>query len=360
MAFCQNEIMEMENRRKRLHHPPHSPTRLRDVAERAGVSISTVSRTLNSPEKVRPVIAERVRQAVSELHYVPDAAARALALRRSRTIGAVIPTLSNPIFAAGIQGMESRLNERDYGLIIGSSEYAAERQRRQVLTLIERGVDGLVLHGLSRGGEDRRVIEERGIPFVSIWSYRDDAAHPCIGFDNLKVAKRLAGFLLDLGHRRFAMIAGITHENDRATDRLNGVREALARRSLRLDDSASIEKPYGITEGREGFHAIFTAAAEPPTAIIAGNDLLALGAMIEAQTVGLSVPGDVSIVGFDDADFSQHIVPGLTTMRVPSERMGRLAADYMMSRLEGRTVEERCRVEVELIVRGSTAPPGRG
>ncbi len=345
--------------RKRFQDGLHAATKLSDVAKHAGVSISTVSRTLNAPEKVRPAIAVRVRQAVEELRYVPDAAARALASRRSRTIGAIIPTLSNPIFAAGIQAMECRLNECGYALIISSSEYAAARQQRQVTTLIERGVDGLILHGLSGCADSLGMIEERGLPFVNIWSYKDDATHPCIGFDNLKIAKRLAGYLLDLGHRRFAMIAGITHENDRATDRVNGVREALLERGIHLEASRVVEKPYGIAEGREGFRAVFRGAGAPPTAIVAGNDLLALGAIIEARSAGVSVPGDVSVAGIDDAELSSHLGPGLTTMRVPSEKLGRLAADYMIDRLEGRPVEDKSRVEVELIVRGSTAPPRR-
>jgi LacI family transcriptional regulator len=349
--------MTSESVRKRFQNGLHVATKLSDVAKLADVSISTVSRTLNAPEKVRPALAQRVRRAIEELHYVPDAAGRALASRRSRTIGAIIPTLSNPIFAAGIQAMECRLNECGYALIIGSSEYAAARQHRQVMTLIERGVDGLVLHGLSGSEQSLGLIEERGLPFVNIWSYKEDAAHPCIGFDNLEIAKRLAGYLLDLGHRHFAVIAGITHENDRATDRVEGVRAALLERGVNLEESRVVEKPYGIGEGRDGFRAVFRGPGPPPTAIIAGNDLLALGAIIEAHSSGMSVPGDLSVAGIDDVELAGHLEPGLTTMRVPSDKLGRLAADHIIDRLEGRPVEEKYRVEVELIVRGSTAPP---
>lgn len=351
--------MASESPWKRFQNGPHAATKLSDVAKLAGVSISTVSRTLNAPEKVRPALAQRIRQAISDLHYVPDAAARALASRRSRTIGVIMPTLSNPIFAVGIQAMESRLDECGYALIIGSSEYGAARQRRQVMTLIERGVDGLILHGLSDSADSLAMIEERGLPFVNLWSYKEDAAHPCIGFDNRHIARRVANYLLDLGHRRFSMIAGITHENDRATDRVEGVREALLERGIHLEASRVFEKSYGVAEGRAGFRAVFRGPGPPPTAIIAGNDLLALGAIIEARSAGVSVPGDVSVAGFDDVELARHLEPGLTTMRVPSENLGRLAADYMIDRLEGRPVEDKIRVEVELIVRGSTAPPKR-
>ncbi|MDH3228924.1 MAG: substrate-binding domain-containing protein [Alphaproteobacteria bacterium] len=349
--------MERGTRRKRFQESAQS-VKLSDVAALAGVSPATASRALNTPDKVSADMRDRVRAAATKLGYVPDAAARALASRRSRTIGAVVPTLDNPIFATGVQKLESRLNERGYALVVAGSDYRMDKELRQATNLLERGIEGLMLTGTEHHPSLHVMLETRGVPHVNTWVDEGDAAHPCIGFDNVEVAVRLTSYLLDLGHTRFAMIAGIAEGNDRAAARAVGVREALARRGLRLEDGRLIEEPYGVSEGRDGLRAVLAGPPEQrPTAVICGNDLLAFGAIFEAAAMGLDVPGDLSVVGFDDAELSSHIPPGLTTMHVPSGEMGALAADYLVNRIEGKPARHRTRVEVRLVVRGSTAPP---
>jgi len=349
--------MERGSARKRFHDQTH-PVKLSDVAALAGVSAATASRALNTPDKVGADMRDRVRAAAAALGYVPDAAARALASRRSRTIGAVVPTLDNPIFATGVQRLESRLNERGYALVVASSDYRIDKELRQATILLERGIEGLMLMGTEHHPSLYVLLETRGVPHVNTWVDEGDERHPCIGFDNVEVAVRLTNYLLDLGHRRFAMIAGIAENNDRAAARVVGVREALARRGLRLEDRRLIEEPYGVGEGRDGLRAVLAGPPEDrPTAVICGNDLLAFGAIFEAAAMGLDVPGDLSVVGFDDTELSSHIPPGLTTMHVPSGEMGALAADYLVNRIEGKPARHRGRVEVRLVVRGSTAPP---
>ena len=353
--------MDQKSTRKRFHGEQggrDKQVKLSDVAALAGVSAATASRVLNRPEKVGQEMRERVLAAAAALGYVPDAAARALASRRSRTIGAVVPTLDNPIFAANVQGLETRLNERGYALVVASSDYRVDKELRQATTLLQRGIEGLMLMGTEHHASLYALMKTRGVPHVNSWVAEGDADHPCIGFDNAEAARRLTGYLLDLGHRRFAMIAGIAKGNDRAAARVAGVHEALARRGLELPEGRLIEEPYGVREGRDGLRAVLAGdAATRPTAVICGNDLLAFGAIFEAQAMGLEVPGDLSVVGFDDTELSSHIPPGLTTMHVPSAEMGELAADYLVNRIEGQPVRHRTSVEVRLVVRGSTAPP---
>jgi LacI family transcriptional regulator len=349
--------MERDSKRKRFHEPAQ-PVKLADVAALADVSPATASRALNTPDKVGADMRERVRAAAATLGYVPDAAARALASRRSRTIGAVVPTLDNPIFATGVQKLESRLNERGYALVVAGSDYRMDKELRQATNLLERGIEGLMLTGTEHHPSLYVLLETRSVPHVNTWVNEGDAAHPCIGFDNVEAAVRLTKYLLDLGHTRFAMIAGIAEGNDRAAARAVGVREALARRGLRLEEGRLIEEPYGVREGRDGLRAVLAGPPEAcPTAVICGNDLLAFGAIFEAAALGLDVPGDLSVVGFDDTELSSHIPPGLTTMHVPSGEMGVLAADYLVNRIEGKPARPRTRIEVRLVVRGSTAPP---
>lgn len=353
--------MEPKSTRKRFHVAQgagEKQVKLSDVAALAGVSPATASRVLNRPEKVGREMRERVQAAAATLGYVRDAAARALASRRSRTIGAVVPTLDNPIFATGVQGLESRANERGYSLVVASSDYRIDKELRQATMLLERGIEGLMLMGTEHHPSLYALMKTRGVPHVNSWVNEGDAEHPCIGFDNVEAATRLTSYLLDLGHRRFAMIAGMAAGNDRAAARVEGVRAALAADGLVLEEGRFIEIPYGVREGRDGLRAVLAGdAATRPTAVICGNDLLAFGAMFEAAAMGVDVPGDLSVVGFDDTELSSHIPPGLTTMHVPSVEMGELAADYLVNRIEDQPVRHRTRVEVRLVVRGSTAPP---
>lgn len=356
--------MDRKTVRKRFRAAPRSGDRstvkLSDVAARAGVSAATASRALNAPDKVSEAMRERVRAAAAVLGYVPDAAARALASRRSRTIGAVVPTLINPIFATGVQGLESRLEERGYALVVASSDYRTEKELRQAITLMERGVEGLMFVGTAHRPALHPLLRSRGIPFVTTWSLDAPGGDPCIGFDNVEAAVRLTDYLLDLGHRRFAVIAGVTRDNDRAEARVAGVRKALDSRGVRLGARQLLEVPYEVAEGREALRAVIGGdPATRPTAVICGNDILAFGVLFEAGAMGLAVPHDISVVGFDDNVLSGHIPPGLTTMHVPTVEMGRLAADYLVDRIEGRPVEDRIRVEVRLTVRGSSGPPPR-
>lgn len=330
--------------------------KLMDVASLAGVSTATVSRTLNAPNKVSKAIAGRVRKAIDELGYVPDAAARALASRRSRAIGALVPTLSNPIFAECIQAVEQRLEGHGYALVVGSTDYAFEKELQQAKALLEHGVDALLLTGSSHHDELYKILKDHNVPYVNTWSTDANPEHSFVGMNNLEAAKRLATYFLDLGHRSIGVISGITMENDRASERVEGICQALSSRGYNPDSLSIIEKPYGIEPGREAMRVLLSQN-NPPSAVIGGNDLLALGAMFECQAQGIEVPEDMSIAGFDDMELSSHITPAMTTMHVPTVAMGTLAAEYLLNRLSDEKETIHKTLDVELIVRASTAPP---
>jgi len=328
--------------------------RLADVARLAKVSTATVSRGLTLPHKVKARTLERVQQAASSLGYVAHGAARALASRRTQTIAAVVPTLDNAIFANTIHALQRRLDEAGYVLLLASHEFDADIEARVTRKLIERGVDGLVLLGTTHHPEIYRMLEAHALPYVLTWAWDERGNHPCVGFDNHAAAQRITEHLLDLGHRRFAMVSGITAQNERAQERLAGVRAALAVRGLELQ--RVVEKPYTHTGGREGLRAVL-AGSEAPTAVICGNDVLAIGAIAECHARGLKVPEDVSITGFDDMELAGMMKPALTTMRFPTAELGAYAANHLLMRLEGKVVDLRCKLPTELVVRDSTAEP---
>ncbi|KQW40302.1 LacI family DNA-binding transcriptional regulator [Rhizobacter sp. Root404] len=328
------------------------------VAASAGVSTATVSRALNRPDDVRPALRERVERAVAELGYVPNAGARSMMLRRSGTIGAIFPTVDNAIFAKAIGALQRRLSEADQQLLIATCDYDPDAEMRQAVNLVSRGADALALCGTGQRPELLEFLRQRGLPCVHVMMLSDDPALLNVGFDNAAAMAQAVRYLLDLGHRRIAMLAGITRDNDRATARLAGVRGALEAAGLKLPANRLAERPYGIAAAREGLRELM-AVSPAPTAVLCGNDVLAFGALLEAQRLGIEVPKALSIVGFDDLELANQLQPPLTTVRVPAEEMWRTAGDRLLAALRGEAVPRRTEVEVALVVRGSTAAAPR-
>ena len=330
-----------------------------DVASAARVSTATVSRVLNKPDAVREALRQRVTDAVVRLGYVPHAGARALMLHRSGTVGAVFPTVDNAIFAKAIEALQRRLTDAGLQLLIATSGYDVDTEARQAMNLVTRGADALALCGIGQSPQLLKFLRQRALPTVHVMTYPAPAETVCVGFDNAKAIAQAVRYLLDLGHRRVAMLAGITRHNDRARARVAGVRKALKEAGIELPASRLVERPYGLAEARDGFRALM-AAVPAPTAILCGNDVLAFGALLEAQRMKIVVPKALSIIGFDDLEMARHIHPALTTVHVPTEKMWGAAADRLIEALDKRPVATATEVEVELVVRDSTGPAPRG
>jgi LacI family transcriptional regulator len=328
--------------------------RLADVARAAGVSLATASRSLSQPKMVRDDTRERVVATATMLGYVPHGAARALATRRSRTIGAVFPPVDNPIFASATHALAQELAGAGYTLLLASHDYDAAAELAATRALVERGADGIVLVGLDRLPETYGVLARAGVPYEITWSLDGAGQHPCVGVSHRSAMIRVTQHLIDLGHRQIAVIAGDTHTNDRARERLLGVRDALAARGLRLPAKRVVEARFSIAQGRV---ALGTLLERAPgfTAVIGGNDPLAIGAMIECRERGIDVPGTMSIAGFDDIELAGGLSPALTTVRVPSAEIGREAARRLLARLAGKRTPRIKELPAPLIVRGTTA-----
>jgi len=329
---------------------------LEDVARLAGVSLGSASRALSMPEQVKSATLEKVRHAVSQLGYVRNGAAQALASRRTRTVATIYPTLSNPIFSVAIHELQQTLWKFGYQLLVASHEYKPEREIELLRTIVERGVDALVLVGTDHSSEVFELARQYALPYVMTWSI-DGSHHPhCVGFSYYDAAFELASLAVKTGHQHIALCNGFEHTNERARARAAGTRAALKAAGLSLDPSLVTEQPFNFEGGREAVR-IFMDQPMPPTVLICGTDLQAIGAIDECRRQGIRVPEDLSITGFDDIEHAAIVVPPLTTVKVPTEQIGVLAAHRVVALLEGKADQAVQPLETRVIVRESLAAP---
>lgn len=333
----------------------NEPPTLEDVARMANVSTATISRCINVPDKVAEPTRLRIQKIIDEVGYTPNFGARVLARSRSNTIGAIIPTMENALFASGLQAFQETLAEAGVTLLVASSGYKAEHELTQIRSLITHGADALMLIGSSRPQETLDFLALRNVPHILTWCFEDDSARLFAGFDNSAAAYTMTREVLNLGHRHIAMIAGQTSGNDRAQHRIDGVNKAVQEFGHSAHLSAVVETGYQLTLGGDAFERLMSPTKKP-TAIICGNDVLAAGAVVRATQLGIKVPLEVSITGFDDISLASVVSPALTTVRVPQIDMGRSAATLLLSLL----AEEKpasIKFDTEIVHRNSLAPP---
>jgi LacI family transcriptional regulator len=330
--------------------------KLEDVARNAAVSPATVSRVLNHPEIVRREVREKVARSIAELSYTRDSAGRMLKLGRTLTIGAVVPTLGVSIIAGGVEALQNRLSEYGYTLLIANSQYDAKKELAEVQSLMERGVDGVVLVGGNHLPELSQLLRRRQTPFVTTYVCKAPSGIPAIGFDNAAASYDMTRYLIGLGHCRFGVIANLPATNDRSLARHAGIVRALGDADLTLSDSHVIGAVHSVVEGREALRALMSQNPSI-TAVMCTTDTLAIGAMAEAKAMGLAVPQALSITGFDDIEIAAQLDPPLTTISVPAADIGRTAADYLLGAFTGSARRRTIVLPYRLIIRGSTGAP---
>jgi LacI family transcriptional regulator len=328
----------------------------RDVARLAGVSTATVSRALNLPASVDPATLQRVRAAIEKLRYVPHGAARALRSQRSDMLGAVVPSFDYALYARTTSALQREADARGYAVVLAAHHYDLATEVRVTQQMIQHGVDAFAFVGLDHDHALYSLLERHARPYVLTWGVDPSGLHPSIGFDNRAATYAITQHLLDLGHRRFALISAPTAGNDRSRERGAGVRAALAAAGLALPDDAVRYGPITLESGTAAMHDLLARKARP-TAVIATNDVFAVGALLACREAGVRIPDDVSITGVDINDLGATQTPGLTSIRTPIVEVGRAAARQLLDRLEGREAELQLLLPFELVRRGSTAPP---
>lgn len=331
---------------------------IKDVAHRAGVSHPTVSRALRNDPLVTPDTITRIKQIASELGYVPSAAARSLKTSRSRVIGVLVNRTSDPFYSQVLDGIQDQLHGAGYAMFLGSANRDAAREQDLVQAMAERRVDGLIVCSMFVTRAARQQLNVHGAPVVVVHNRARDRIPHSIYHDDRYGARVLTHHLLELGHRRIAFL-GNARGGRETRERLAGIRAALRAADLTLPKHYIVHAPNGQLASGEIAARPFLDLKRPPTALIAFNDMLAIGALKTFRAAGKKIPQDVSIVGFDDVTFAEYVAPPLTTFHQPKYRLGQEAARMMLRLLDensdGKPAREVVTLRGELLVRASTA-----
>lgn len=327
----------------------------KDVALLAGVSTATVSRVVNAPEQVNEATCTLVRSAMTKLRYVPHGAARALRSHKSRMIGAVVPSFSYALYARTTSAMQAVLDSAGYSLVVAEHHYDLQNELRVTEQLLARGVDAFVFVGLHHDPALFTLLADYARPYVLTWGVDPMRRHPSIGFDNRAATFAMTQHLIAQGHRRFGLLSAFTDGNDRATERGAGLRAALAQAGLALDSRYAQYGPIDLHAASEMMDRLL-ALHPRPTAVVATNDVFAVGGMMACRAAGVAMPEDISITGVDNTDLGATQTPPLTSIRTPIVEIGRAAAEQLIARLEGRAFTAFETLPFELVVRQSTGP----
>ena len=325
-----------------------------DIARQAGVSKSTVSRAIHRPELVSPETRQKIYQIIESSDYVYDAVAGDMSKKRTSVIGLTIPTIRSSIFSASTHGIQEKAQSEGYWVIMGKTNYIKELELDLIRLFRQRRAAGLILTGLEPWGEPVvRDLTDQGVPVVVIWQKANEPGINFVGFDNHRAAFTVTNYLLELKHRRVGMIAGMHTKIFRVSQRLQGYKDALAKHGVTFDPQLIVAKEYSLLDGKEAMHRLLSLD-NPPTAVFAASDALAMGALSAAKERGLNVPRDISIAGYDDIEFAAYTDPPLTTVRIPAYEMGKLAAKVLLQILRSgsQEVQQYC-LETDLIIRGS-------
>jgi LacI family gluconate utilization system Gnt-I transcriptional repressor len=332
-------------------------TTLSDVARRANVSAVTVSRALRKPDMVSADLRQRIDDAVRELAYVPNRLASALASARTHSIGVIVQSLTNGVFADYLRAIHDILFPADFRVLVLNTRYSAAEEEKAIEALLGQHPEAMIVAGIDQTPRSRRLLEQAGIPVVQTMELTDDPIDINIGFSQTAAGYAATRYLLDLGHRVIGHASA--RFDPRARRRIDGYRRAMAEASL--DPSRLISatpQPSSVRLGAELFNEIH-ARCPDMTAIFCGNDDLALGAVFECQRRAISVPGDLSVIGFNDLEFCASSFPTLSSVATPRYEIARHAAGIVLDivRGGGRPARQRIDVGFTINARESTAPP---
>jgi DNA-binding LacI/PurR family transcriptional regulator len=324
------------------------------VAKHAGVSIATVSRALAGSRKVTPQTRERVMQAVEDLNFEPNPSARRLAYKKTETIALVFPDISGPFYSTVIRGVEQEAGRHNFNVLIYGT-HGKEGSGRYLRTLTSK-VDGLIIMARSIDEDTLWSLERQGVPFVLLGHSNGQLQCSTIAVDNEAGAYKAAAHLLGHGHQRIAIITGPEDSPDNR-GRLQGYKKALLDAGISIQQSMVVPGNFEYEGGQIAIHQLLESN-QRPSAVLAANDEMAIGAIDAARQRSLRLPEDLAVIGFDDIQMSALTHPSLTTVRQPMQRLGETAVTLLFDRLQNSSGQPRHDVlETRLVLRQSCGCP---
>jgi len=319
------------------------------------VSITTVSHVINKTRAVSDELTERVREAMDELDYQPNLLARGLRKKESTTLGVILPDITNSFFADIARAIEDTSFRHGFSVILCNTDDDVAKEITYTRALSEKQVDGIIFVAAGKSADQVRSLQEQKLPVVVVDRAIEDISADTVAADHAKGGLLATRHLIDLGHKRIACIMGPSILEP-AAQRMYGYRKAMQDAGLPVMDEWIVRSNFRYDGGREAAIKLLSLP-EPPTAIFASNDMMAIGAIGAAKGLGMMIPDDLSIVGFDDILLSAIFNPGLTTVTQPKYEIGVLATNMLLDRIENPQIPVRREVlDTDLVVRASTAP----
>lgn len=336
----------------------HRPTSIKDIARKANVSFSTVSRALQNSPLISRRTAEKIQRIARESGYRASAVARGLVTQRTKTIGVVVTTIADPFVSEVVHGIEECCNDHGYSVFLANSNADPDREVKVVHSFSERRVDGIVVTSSRVGALYIPMLSEMRVPIVLVNNQQPGEFVHSVMIENVQGSREATNHLIQLGHRRIAYLGDrFGHQSD--TERFSGYRQALDRAALPFFPELVAHgdgKPENAIAAAESLLGL----PEAPTAIFCYNDMTALGVLKTLHARRMRVPEDVSVVGFDDLFIASYTDPPLTTVRQPRRRMGQLAMESLLQLMRGENPSQAITVPAELVIRESSGPVARG
>jgi LacI family transcriptional regulator len=324
-----------------------------ELAQAAGVSVSTVSRALsNGKYPLRKETRQKILQLAEEMGYKPNLVARSLQSSRSHLVGVIVDRMQSPFAAATVQGIQDGLLKAGYSISIAYSNRDQAVAIEAINSFYSHQVDGVIILNSWLHTFNDPILSLQDRPFVFVNRVFSDRIQNCVAPGDRQGARLATQHLVDLGHRRIGYINGMEDWIE-AQNRLAGYREVLVEHGLPVDEALIRHGNWGVDSGHDAAQELL-ALEERPTAIFAANDIMALGAIYAIQKAGLEVPADVAVVGYDDRDFAAWIKPALTTVRMPSYEMGQAAARLLLEQINNEEMEDATQISGSLIIRESS------
>ncbi|MCC6189552.1 MAG: LacI family DNA-binding transcriptional regulator [Anaerolineales bacterium] len=336
------------------------PVTIKDIARRARVAHSTVSRALRDDSSIPAHTAERIKRLATRMGYIPSAAARSLKTTQSRALGVVVTNIADPFLSEVVRGIEEAVREAGYSLFLAAAYRDRERERLVLRSLAERRIDGAIICSSQILPADLAELEKFGVPLVLINNQAPERFAHSIAHDDVAGGRAVTRHLLALGHRRVAYL-GTPVGGQASLDRQAGYEAEMAAHGLAVKPGWLLAGPDSRPAGGQAGIGLALALAPRPTAVFCFNDMMALGVLQRARQAGLRVPADLSVAGFDDVFVAEYAEPPLTTFAQPKHRLGQDAARLMLDLLQGPRPKQPIvkTIRGELLVRASTGPPPR-